>query len=253
MATDDLLKRLARYDTPTIANTIELFEIRPRLAGYTDGRIRAAYPDLPPMVGYAATATFRAAAPADSGDVYKGLENQLGQMESLPGPAVIVFQDLDDPPVGATFGEVMCGVYRALGAAGLITSGGGRDIIQVRELRFPVFSSTTICSHAYSQIVDVGRPVRVAGLVVRPADLLHGDANGVTSIPLEIAADVADAAADYIAAERHVIDYVQQPGEKTVFEMLERRRAMGEAIAALRKRLSRKPRVQTGKRPAGED
>ena len=253
MPIDDLLERLARYDTPTIANTIELFEVRPRFAGYMDGRIRAAYPDLPPMVGYAATATFRSAAPADSADAYKGLENQLAQMESLPGRAVIVFQDLDDPPVGATFGEVMCGVYRALGAAGLITSGGGRDIIQVHELRFPVFSSTTICSHAYSQTVDVGRPIRVGGLVVRSSDLLHGDANGVTSVPLDIAADVADAAAEYIAAERHVVDYVQQPGQKTAAGIIDHRRTMGEAIAALRRRLSSKLTAKYTKRRGSRD
>ncbi|MBA3572466.1 MAG: RraA family protein, partial [Pyrinomonadaceae bacterium] len=61
-------------------------------------------------------------------------------------PGVVVFQDLDDPPVGATFGEIMCSVYRAFGAAGLITSGGGRDLAQVRALGFPVFVGSTICS-----------------------------------------------------------------------------------------------------------
>jgi hypothetical protein len=51
----------------------------------------------------------------------------------------MVFQDLDDPPVGATFGEVMCSVYQAYGSVGLVTSGGGRDLLQVEALDvFPV-------------------------------------------------------------------------------------------------------------------
>ena len=50
-------------------------------------------------------------------------------------------------------------------------------------------------------------PVRVGGLGVHPGDLLHADANGVTSIPHEIAADVAQAAADYMAAESMILDY----------------------------------------------
>ena len=46
----DELKLLAQYDTPTISNVIELFEVRPRSAGYMDGRIRACFPEMPPIV-----------------------------------------------------------------------------------------------------------------------------------------------------------------------------------------------------------
>jgi regulator of RNase E activity RraA len=161
-------------------------------------------------------------------------------MESLPGPAVVVFQDLDDPAVGATFGEIMCSVYKAFGAVGLITSGGGRDLEQVRALQFPVFTNGAICSHGYSQTIDVGQPVRIGGVAVRPGDLLHGDANGVTTIPADIAAEVADVARDFVAAEKLVIDYAQSSDQKTIAEMMDRRRAMSEAIAAIRRRVSRK-------------
>jgi regulator of RNase E activity RraA len=235
----DLLTKLAKFDTATICNTIELFGVRSDAVGFMDGRIRCAFPELPPMVGYATTATFRSAAPPQGVNVYGSLETQLQQMESLAGPSIVVFQDLDDPAVGATFGEIMCSVYQAFGAVGLVTSGGGRDLLPVRKLAFPVFTGSTICSHGYSQIVDVGRAVRVGGLVVHPGDLLHGDCDGVTSIPIDIANEVADVAQEFIAAERIIIDYAQSPGKKTIAEMMDRRRAMGEAIAALRKRVSR--------------
>jgi regulator of RNase E activity RraA len=238
-STNNLLERLARFDTPTICNAIELFGVRSQAQGFMNGLIRAAYPGLPPMVGYASTASFRSSAPGQGGDAYASLEDQLHQMKSLPGPAIVVFQDMDDPPVGATFGEVMCSIYQAFGAIGLVTSGGGRDLNQVRELKFPVFTGATICSHAYSQTVDVGRPVRVGGLLVQPGDLLHGDANGVTNIPLEIATEVADSAAEFVAAERLVLEYAQGPGEKTIAELMDRRRAMDAAVAALRQRLTR--------------
>jgi regulator of RNase E activity RraA len=233
------LDTLARYDTPTICNVIELFDVRPRSAGFMDGRIRAAFPEMPPMVGFAATASFRSAAPAKDG-TYATLESQLEQMRELPGRSVVVFQDLDDPAVGATFGEVMCSTYQAFGAAGLITSGGGRDLLQVRALGFPVFCGSTICSHAYCHTIEVGTPVRVGGLVVRTGDLLHGDANGVTDIPLEIAGEVADAAAEFVAAEAHVLDYVKAGGEKQISEFTARRQAMTEAVATLRRRVSRR-------------
>ena len=236
--TNATLSKLANYDTPTICNVIELFDVRPRNVGYMDARIRAAFPEMPPMVGFAATATFRSASPASTA-VYDALEAQVRQMELLPGPAVVVFQDLDDPPVGATFGEVMCSTYKAFGSVGLVTSGGGRDLAPVQPLGYPVFTGSTICSHAYCQIADVGSPVRVGGLVVAAGDLLHGDCNGVTNIPLDIAAEVADAAAEFVAAEAHVLDYVKRPGQNSVQELTARRQAMAEATAAIRRRVSR--------------
>jgi regulator of RNase E activity RraA len=232
------LASLANYDTPTICNVIELFDVRPRNNGYMDARIRAAFPEMPPMVGFAATATFRSASPATAA-VYEALEAQVRQMESLPGPAVVVFQDIDDPPVGATFGEVMCSTYQAFGSVGLVTSGGGRDLAQVRALNYPVFTGSTICSHAYCQIADVGSTVRVGGLAVSAGDLLHGDCNGVTNIPLEIAVEVADVAAEFVVAESQVLDYVKASGPRNVAELAARRQAMGESIAALRRRVSR--------------
>src|SRR5882672_3707292 len=99
------LKLLAQYDTPTISNVIELFEVRPRSAGYMDGRIRACFPEMPPIVGYAATATLRTASPRADGAVYSTLDEQVARFSELDGPAIVVFQDLDDPPVAATFGE----------------------------------------------------------------------------------------------------------------------------------------------------
>jgi regulator of RNase E activity RraA len=133
----------------------------------------------------------------------------------------------------------MCSTYQAFGSVGLITSGGGRELAQVRALGYPVFTGSTICSHAYCQIADVGSTVRVGGLVVAAGDLLHGDCNGVTNIPLEIAAEVAGAAAEFVAAEAHVLDYVKGAGEKSVSELAARRKAMSEATAALRCRVSR--------------
>src|SRR5437868_12293796 len=99
------LELLRKFDTPTVCNVVELFDRRPRTAGYMDARIQACFPRLPPMVGYAATATFRSAFPPRSGDVYSGLADQVAALAEGPGPAVVVFQDLDDPAASATFGE----------------------------------------------------------------------------------------------------------------------------------------------------
>jgi 4-hydroxy-4-methyl-2-oxoglutarate aldolase len=204
-----ILEALRKFDTPTILNVMELFDVIPRTSGYMDHRIGACFPHLPPMVGYAVTATFRAGAPPRSGDVYSGLDKQVRLLAEQPGPKVVVFQDLDDPPVAATFGEVMTTTYKAFGGVGLITSGAGRDLDQVRAIDFPCFTSGTIASHGYCQIVELNVPVRVGGVWVNPGDLLHGDLNGVAVIPPEIAAAVAEGCVGMAEAEGVVLNYLK--------------------------------------------
>jgi len=237
-----ILAALAKFDTRTISNVIELFDVVPRNRGYMDGRIVAAFPELPPMVGFAATAAFRSECAPAGGDAYGSMDKQVERFAELPGPAVVVFQDLDNPPIAATFGEVMCSTYKGFGSVGLITSGAGRDIEQVRAIKFPVFTSGTICSHAYCHILHIGLPVHVGWLTVHNGDLLHGDLNGVTRIPLEIAGEIPQVAAEFVAAEKIVLDYVRSAGAKSVTEFTARRKEFAAVVAKLTERVKRSAR-----------
>jgi len=230
------LELLRKFDTPTICNVIELFDIRPRTAGYMDGRIRACFPEMPPMVGFATTATFRSAALPRSGDVYAGIEQQLAALAEIPGPQVVVFQDIDDPPVSATFGEVMCSTYKSFGCVGIVTSGAGRDLDQVRALKFPAFTDGTICSHGYCHTLAINVPVHVGGVTVFPGDLLHGDCNGVTTIPNEFATAIAQACPDFVAAEAVVLDYLKA-GKPDLAGYRKARDELVRRIGDMRKRL----------------
>lgn len=232
------LELLRRFDTPTICNVVELFDRHPRNTGYMDGRIQACYPKLPPMVGYASTATFRSASPPRSGNVYSGLAEQVAAFAELPGPAVVVFQDLDNPVAAATFGEVMCTTYKTFGAVGLITSGAGRDLDQVETLNFPCFTSGTICAHGYCHIPQINVPVHVGGVTIHPGDLLHGDRNGVTTIPNDIASAVAQACPELMAAESVVLDYLKA-GKVEPKSYAAARNECRDRIEALAKKLRR--------------
>src|SRR5687768_4396794 len=235
-----VLQKLARYDTPTICNVIELFDVIPRNRGYMDSRVKSCFPELPPMVGFAATACFRSDAPPAGGDAYGSIGAQLEQFAKLPGPAMVVFQDLDDPPAAAVFGEVMCSSYQAFGSAGLVTNGAGRDLEQVRALKYPVFTGSTICSHGYCHMLHLGLPVRVGSLMVNQGDLLHGDANGVTNIPPEVATEVADLSGEFLAAEELVMSYVKSPGQKSAARYNELRKEFQAVVAEMTKRIVRK-------------
>lgn len=238
--TPETLARLRQFDTPTICNVIELFDIRPRSTGFMDARIRACFPEMPPIVGFAATATFRSSAPPPPGaDVYDTIEVQLERFAELSGPPVVVFQDLDDPAVSATFGEIMCTSYLTYGAVGLITSGAGRDLDQVRQIGFPVFTNGTICAHGYCHTMGVHEPVRVGGVMVYADDLLHADVNGVTTIPKEIAGEVTEVGDAYVAAEMVIIKTLREFGPD-LKKLQEARKESKRQMQVLRERVARK-------------
>ncbi|MCH8830183.1 MAG: RraA family protein [Planctomycetes bacterium] len=230
------LAELTKFDTPTVCNVIELWDFRPRNTGYMNDTIKACFPKMPPMVGYAVTSTFRSMAPPQSGDVYAGMVEQVESFAKMPGPPLIVYQDLDEPTASATFGEVMCTTYKSFGARGLITSGTGRDLDQVEAIDFPCFTNGSMCAHGYCHTLAVNVPVTVGGLCVNPGDLLHGDLNGVTTIPHELASEIAGACKELMTAEDIVLDYVKS-GDISPQGFAAAREECGNVIAALGKRL----------------
>jgi 4-hydroxy-4-methyl-2-oxoglutarate aldolase len=235
MLTKEHFAMLAQADSPTVANVIELFGVRSQVAGYANTTLKAVYPELPPAVGYAVTATFRAGYPAEAGPSYGTMPQMIEQAIEGPGPYIAVFQDLDEPTRAATYGEVMATTFQAFGFVGLITSGAGRDVEQVRRLQLPCWASSIVVSHGYPQIVDLSVPVVVGGLRVQPGDLLHADANGLIQIPQAIAAGVAQLCAPFMQAEEITLSYLRAPNP-TVEGY---RQAVGEmqaAMAALRER-----------------
>ncbi len=79
--------------------------------------------------------------------------------------------------------------------------------------------------------------MRVGGLVVNTGDLLHGDVNGVTRIPTEIVDQIPQAASEFAAAEKIVLDYVKSPGAKIVAEFTARRKEFAAAVTKIAERV----------------
>lgn len=101
--------------------------------------------------------------------------------------------------------------YRRFGCAAIVTSGGARDILAVRDLKFPIFASSIIVGHGYPRIEDVHVPVCLEGVTIRPGDIIHADANGVLVVPNGIAEQVAETCESYMAVEKKIIDYLERP------------------------------------------
>jgi regulator of RNase E activity RraA len=60
-------------------------------------------------------------------------------------------------------------------------------------------------------VIEIGMTVTICGMNIKPGDLLHGDANGLVSIPHAVAGRVAAQAEKVWANERNLIDFVKSP------------------------------------------
>ena len=203
--TDTQLERLRRIDSPTIANAIERFGVRPHVSGFMGMDIRCLSPELGVMVGYAVTATSDSQTEGEEFDLRVWLD-VLRAVEASPKPAVLVFQDVGPRPSHSChFGDGMATVSRRLGAIGLVTDGGVRDLAGCRALGFHYFAPGVTVSHGQQRIIATGVPVEISGVTIEPGDLIHADENGVVLIPSAIAADVAEMAIKVWEEEAEII------------------------------------------------
>lgn len=231
------IKELKRFPTPTVCNAIEMFKIRKRNEGFMLPDVACRFPDFEPMVGYAVTAKSRAKEEPKleaSVDMNAYYEHILSQ----PAPRIIVTQDLDEPPVGALFGEVNASIHKALGSVGHITNGGVRDLDECHKIGFQYFSNYILVAHAYVHIEEYGKPVRVGGVVVHPGDLIHADKHGICIVPHSIAPELAAACKAMEALERPVIELARS-SKFTPAKLAAARAAMKEQFEKESERFSR--------------
>jgi 4-hydroxy-4-methyl-2-oxoglutarate aldolase len=199
-----VLHQLAEFDSCTIADAIETFSVRLRNEGFNDPTIRCFFPSLPPMVGFARTFKVKTSEPPMDPKFYlnRATWNSLDQS---PLPKVIVIEDVDAKPGrGALVGKTHASILEAFGCKGVITNGAIRGVKQFEKLRMPAFASSVSVSHAYGHLIESGTPVNIAGVHINPGDLIHGDANGIVNVPLELAEKIPDIAQKLRIREQNI-------------------------------------------------
>jgi 4-hydroxy-4-methyl-2-oxoglutarate aldolase len=206
MAWIDYLKSV---DSPTLSNAIELLKIRPRREGFAPIQIRALFPEFGRMCGFAVTAQVETVTQMEPFNV-EGFVQLYRAIEQSPKPAVVAVQEIGGfPDYAAHCGEVMASMMTRVGAIGLISDCAVRDMAEVRALRFHYFARGMVASHASFRVVRVGVPVQILGMAISPGDLLHGDENGLLSIPAGLEDKLPGLVDAIRSRERALIDFVR--------------------------------------------
>ncbi len=179
------LLELARWNTPTIYNGWEQITRRDAARdAFNMEPTQDFMPQMGPMVGYAVTVTFEPSNsehPKASPDAWVEYRRYVA---SVPGPKIVVAQDLDKPRChGAFWGEVNSNAHRALGCVGTITDGAIRDLDEMTAAGFKALARRLCVGHAHSHPVRWNCPIEVFGRRIEPGQLIHADKHGFLAIP----------------------------------------------------------------------
>lgn len=208
----ELIAYLKTVDTATLANAIELLNLRPRAEGFASLELRCLFPELGPMCGYAVTAHVETVT-LGSPKTEEAYVELFEAVEASPKPAVVVLQEIGGDRDRATHaGEVMATIFTRLGATGLVSDCGVRDLTAVRKIGFHYFARGAVASHASNRIVRTGVPVEITGVTIHPGDMVHADENGLITVP-ESGRDRLHELVDQILTnESKLLDFVRGSG-----------------------------------------
>jgi 4-hydroxy-4-methyl-2-oxoglutarate aldolase len=201
------LAALRMLDTCLVSSAIDRLNLRLANEGYANSRIRCQFKNLGPMVGYAVTAKIHTAATLVAGRrIIEGRE-LWESILTTPEPRVLVLQDIDrQPGMGAFLDLERVTIALRLGCVGAATNGAVRELPRINPLGFHLFSQSISVSRAYSHVAEVGTPVELGGLTVRPGELLHGDIQGLLSVPGEAVSQIPKAALQVLEDQRRITD-----------------------------------------------
>lgn len=203
-----VLGRLAKLDSCSVANAVDSLQVRLLNEGFNGPGIVCRTPGLPPMVGRAVTMKVRSAEPPMKRAFYLDQPDWWERLEPSPVPRILVIEDTDaHPGRGSLVGPVHACILKVMGFVGVLTSGSVRGLARFGEVGLHGFSGSVSPSHAYCHVVEMDGPVQIAGLRISPGDFVHGDLDGVVSIPADVLERIPDIAGKFGERERRLCQF----------------------------------------------
>lgn len=179
-------------------------------------------PDMKPIqqgkiVGRAATALMRPVLKNDGRKYRNHLLEILDQAE--PG-SVLVYVMQDGLDIAA-MGNLMATTAKVRGLAGAVIDGAVRDVTEIREIGFPVWSRRVSPATSVGRMISVDKqiPVQCGGITVNPGDYLVADADGVVVVPQGAAERVVELLKQYADKETKMVPIIKE--HKSMLKALE--------------------------------
>lgn len=106
---------------------------------------------------------------------------QVAITYAQPGDVIVVAGG--EFPQAGSFGDVLATACHSKGLTAFVTDSGVRDSAELRKLGFPVFSGSVCIEGTVKETLGpINQPISVGGQIVRPGDILRGDADGIVVV-----------------------------------------------------------------------
>ena len=208
--------KLLEFDTPTVANGLEKLEVQDPTVGYTGPDVRALMPDMGPRIGVAVTARMDTTTAGTDTPPSMFLDWLRMIHKATQGGQWPVFAVMESvgPRVRhtVTIGDGMGTMMRLAGAVAFLTNGCIRDLEGVRAVPLPCWAAGLTPMHGRLRWLDIGSPVVIDGMTVRPGDIIHADVNGAIVIPPKVADQVYEKAVAVREYEEKLFARLRAPG-----------------------------------------
>ena len=157
------------------------------------------------MAGRAVTLRFVPHRPDLADDKPKGADSAEYVAIEMCGPGEVLVMDAMGWKYSSVGGDIKFLRMKQLGAGGLVTDGGVRDSVSLKEYGFPVYSASLTAKQGPAEFWpwQVNDAIQCGGVLVRPGDALVGDDDGVVVVPQSIVAEVIE-----IAHQREEVEEV---------------------------------------------
>jgi regulator of RNase E activity RraA len=182
----EIINGLKEYDSATVQNAmIKIRGFVNENIDYTGPELKSYYIESKPVVGIAVTCKV---TPLQEPKSKIDWDEYYNNIDASDLPVIGVIVDIEKKKGrGAVMGDGMALKHKTLGAVGVINGGSIRDVPGIAEVGMPVWATGRVPGHGPFNLIETQTEVEVADLIINAGDLLIGDTDGITSIPLDIA------------------------------------------------------------------
>lgn len=204
--TEDQL--LAGFRKSTVASVADAVDQVIGERGFMSHDMRPRIPGQ--IVARAITATLRQTTP-DKATAALSAKHSVEMIDNSKRGEVgiiVVENGLDVAGLGGLMGTTA----KVRGMAGIIIDGGVRDLAELRAIDFPTYSRSVVPSSSVGRWASVSHnvPVKCAGVMVKPGDIIIAGEDGVVRVPSERAAEVLKRSQEIDDRETRMVPMIKE-------------------------------------------
>ncbi|MBC78748.1 MAG: hypothetical protein CL772_02995 [Chloroflexi bacterium] len=209
MELKEIIEGLKEYDSATVQNAMMTMEKYDKeQIDYSSPELKSLHLENGTVVGIAVTCKvtplYEPKDKLDWDEYYDAIDQS-----DLPVIGVIV--DIEkNKGRGAVMGDGMALKHKVLGAVGVINGGSIRDLPGISEVGMSVWATGRVPGHGPFNLIETQTEVEVGDLLIKPGDLIVGDTDGITRVPIEIAEETLKCCKEVRDFETGVFDELKK-------------------------------------------